>query len=70
MEMIITLIFVALFFALGLMVIFSLKRPGSRYRLKKDYGLTDRQIDERFGSSVVNEKDLEALDREKKKKVG
>jgi hypothetical protein len=68
MEMISVLLGVAVFIGVGLVAIYSLKHPGSRDRLKKDYGLTDQQIDEKFGAAEANEADLESLEEEKRKK--
>lgn len=55
------------FLAVAILVIYSLNRPGSRYKLKKDYGLNDRQIDEKFGEDIVSESDLRSLENQKRK---
>lgn len=56
-----------LLLSVAILVIYSLNKPGSRYKLKKDYGLNDRQIDEKFGENVVTEDDLRSLEKQKRK---
>jgi hypothetical protein len=68
MEMISVLLGVAVFIGVGLFAIYALKHPGSRDRLKKDYGLTDQQIDEKFGAAEANEADLKSLEEERQNK--
>ena len=67
-DLILAMSFAILFAIVAAVLLWSLKRPGSRYRLKKDFGLTDKEIDERFGNTIVTEENLNSLRTEKQKK--
>lgn len=53
--------------SIAIVVLYSLNKPGSRYKLKRDYGLDDQQIDQRFGDNIVSEDDLKSLEKQKNK---